>query len=164
PIVVADALRGYWMLPKKQWPSNLIEAGKTLLKCWTNRATDKPYMFGHGKNFRTPRAPFFWYNIGTVLDSCRHYPALIKTKAFRELLAISLLDFPSSAQFVPKTIYRSFKSYSFGQKKEPSPWLTFFLSRIYKDAVESDPEVIKSIKNINATKLKGSKGGEKYKK
>lgn len=163
PIIGADALRGYWILPKDEWPTNLINSGKTLLNCWANRAEDKPYMFGHGKNFRMPRAPFFWYNIGTLIDSCRHYPELIKTKAFRELIAVSLLEFPANAQFIPKTVYLYFKKYSFGQKKEASPWLTLFLSRIYKEAVDADPDIINFVKNIDATTLKGSKGGAKYK-
>ena len=121
-------------------------------------------MFGHGKNFRLPRAPFFWYNIGTILDSCRHYPELVKTTAFKELVAVSLLEFTPKGKFVPKTVYRYFSEYSFGQKKEPSPWMTLFLSRIYKQAVEFHPDIIHFVKEIDATKLKGSKGGPKNKK
>ncbi len=163
PMIVADALRGYWILEEKDWPKNLIDAGKTLLNCWINRSTDKPYIFGHGKNFRLPRAPFFWYNIGTILDATSHYPELVKTQAFKELIAVSLIEFPTDGRFIPKSIYMYFKNYSFGQKREPSPWMTLFLSRIYKRAVEIDSKIIDSIKNINAKSLKGSKGGDKYK-
>jgi hypothetical protein len=163
PMIVADALRGYWVIPEENWPDGLIKAGKTLLNCWSNRSEEKPYMFGHGKKFRLPRAPFFWYNIGTVLDAARHYPSLITTQSFRELAAISLLEFTSQGVFIPKTVYLYFKNYSFGQKKEPSPWMTLFLSRIYKNAVDSDPEFIDIVKNIEGTKLKGSKGGPKSK-
>ena len=161
PMIVADALRGYWTIPKDHWPEGLIDAGKTLLNCWSNRAADKPYMFGHGKKYRLPRAPFFWYNIGTILDSVRHYPELIKTQPFRELLAVSVLKFSSEGLFIPQTVYLYFKDYSFGQKKEPSPWMTLFLSRIYKNALESDPNIIDSVKKIDGTSLKGSKGGPK---
>ena len=164
PIIVADALRGYWVLSKNKWPKNLIETGKTLLSCWSNRAIEKPFMFGHGKNFRLPRAPFFWYNIGTVLDVARHYPELILTQAFQELVAVSLLEFPPNGEFIPKTIYLYFKDYSFGQKKQSSPWMTFFLSRIYKNAVEFDPKIIEAVKKIDGKTLTGSKGGPKTKK
>jgi hypothetical protein len=121
-------------------------------------------MFGHGKKFRLPRAPFFWYNIGTILDCTRHYPALVKTQAFQELAAVSLLNFTKQGVFIPQTVYLYFKEYSFGQKKEPSPWMTLFLSRIYKNAVESDPEFIENVNNIDGSSLKGSKGGPKTKK
>ncbi len=164
PMIVADALRGYWVLPKEEWPINLIEAGKTLLSCWTKRSTEKPYMFGHGKRFRLPRAPFFWYNIGTVLDAVRHYPELTKSQAFLELIAVSLIEFPPNGEFIPKTVYRYFKNYSFGQKKQPSPWMTFFLLRIYKDAIDNNPQIIDEVKKIDGKSLKGSKGGPKSKK
>jgi hypothetical protein len=121
-------------------------------------------MFGHGKKFRLPRAPFFWYNIGTILDATRHYPTLVKTQAFRELAAVSLLEFTQNGVFIPKTVYLYFKDYSFGQKKEPSPWMTMFLSRIYKNAADFDSQFVKSVENIEGSILKGSKGGPKSKK
>ncbi|MFW9999729.1 MAG: hypothetical protein ACFE9Q_10825 [Candidatus Hodarchaeota archaeon] len=164
PMIIADALRGYWVINQNKWPNDLIQAGKTLLNCWSNRAEEKSYMFGHGKKFRLPRAPFFWYNIGTILDSVRHYPTLVKTQSFRELAAISLLEFNINGTFIPKTVYLYFKNYSFGQKKEPSPWMTLFLSRIYKNAVDYDPKFLEEVKKIDAKKLKGSKGGPKTKR
>lgn len=164
PIIVADALRVYWVIPQDKWPDSLLEVGLTLLNCWIKRSEEKPYMFGHGKKFRLPRAPFFWYNIGTVLDAVRHYPTLTKTQAFRELAAVSLLEFTVDSVFIPKTVYLYFKDYSFGQKKEPSPWMTLFLSRIYKDAADNDPQFIECVKQIDGKSLKGSKGGPKTKK
>jgi hypothetical protein len=164
PMIVVDALRGYWNVAQNKWPDGLLEAGITLMNCWSNRSEEKPYMFGHGKKFRLPRAPFFWYNIGTVLDAARHYPSLIKTQAFRELAAVSLLEFTIDSVFIPKTVYLYFKDYSFGQKKEPSPWMTLFFSRIYKNAVDCDPEFIETVKRIDGKSLKGSKGGPKTKK
>ncbi|MFX1420319.1 MAG: hypothetical protein ACFE9N_15520 [Promethearchaeota archaeon] len=164
PMIVADALRGYWMISQDKWPDGLIEAGITLLNCWNRRSEEKPYMFGHGKKFRLPRAPFFWYNIGTILDATRHYPPLVKTQAFRELTAVSLLEFNQAGVFIPKSVYLYFKDFSFGQKKEPSPWMTLFLSRIYKNSVHNDTKFIEAVKKIEASKLKGSKGGPKTKK
>lgn len=160
PIIVADALRVYWVIPQDKWPDSLLEVGLTLLNCWIKRSEEKPYMFGHGKKFRLPRAPFFWYNIGTVLDAVRHYPTLTKTQAFRELAAVSLLEFTVDSVFIPKTVYLYFKDYSFGQKKEPSPWMTLFLSRIYKDAADNDPQFIECVKQIDGKSLKGSKGAK----
>ena len=162
PMIVIDALRGYWILSK--YPEHVIDAGISLLNCWIERAKHKLYMFGHGKKFRLPRAPFFWYNIGTVLDATSHYPELIKNRAFQELLAVSLLKFQTNGQFIPRSIYLYFKEYSFGQKKESSPWITLFLSRIYKRAIDIDPTIIDKVKKTNALLLKGSKGGKKYKK
>ncbi|MHA1299889.1 MAG: hypothetical protein ACTSO9_10675 [Candidatus Helarchaeota archaeon] len=164
PMLIVDALRGYWILPKNEWPKNLIAAGKTLLNCWLKRAKEKPYMFGHGRKFRMPRAPFLWYNIGTVLDATSHYPELVKTQAFHELIAVSQIAFNEHGEIIPKTVFRDFKNFSFGQKKEPSPWMTFFFSRIFKRAIESDSNIIKEVKKIDGKSLKGSIGGPKAKK
>lgn len=164
PMIVVDALRGYWVISQDKWPDGILETGLTLLNCWINRSEEKPYIFGHGKKFRLPRAPFFWYNIGTILDAVRHYPTLVKTQSFRELVAVSLLEFTLDGIFIPKSVYLYFKDYSFGQKKEPSPWMTFFLSRIYKNAFEFDPQFIEAVKEIDGKLLKGSKGGPKAKK
>jgi hypothetical protein len=161
PMIVADALRGYWIIHQDEWPEGLIDAGLSLLNCWLKRSEEKPYMFGHGKKFRLPRAPFFWYNVGTVLDAVRHYPSLVKTQAFNELAAVSLLEFTSNGVFIPKSIYLYFKEYSFGQKKEPSPWMTLFLSRIYKNAVGFNHQFVDQINKIDGRILKGSKGGPK---
>jgi len=82
----------------------------------------------------------------------------------REEVSLSLLKFTSNGLFIPQSVYLYFKDYSFGQKKEPSPWMTLFLSRIYKNAIEYDPDIIEAVKNIDAKLLKGSKGGPKDKK
>ncbi|TXT64051.1 MAG: hypothetical protein BAJALOKI1v1_620002 [Promethearchaeota archaeon] len=42
--------------------------------------------------------------------------------------------------------------------------MTFFLSRIYKDATNVDSKIINFAQNIDANSLKGSKGGAKYRK
>ncbi|MHA1718530.1 MAG: hypothetical protein ACTSXK_03325 [Promethearchaeota archaeon] len=164
PMLVIDALRGYYLLSTKKRPKFLIDTGKSLLSCWLNRATEKPYLFGHGQKFRLLKPPFLWYNIGSVLDATSHYPELVETKAFRELLAVSLLNFNSDGEIIPKSIKRYFKDFSFGQKKTPSPWVELFLLRIYKRAWESDPLIIPKIQKLDGNSFKGSKGGPKKKK
>ena len=164
PMLVIDALRGYFLLPKKKRPEYLIDAGKSLLNCWLNRAIEKPFMFGHGRKFRTLKPPFFWYNIGSVLDATSHYLELVKTKAFQQLIAVSLLSFNSSAEIIPKSIKRYFKDYSFGQKKTPSPWVELFMLRIYKRAYEADPLIIPKVQKLDGHSFKGSKGGPKKSK
>ena len=42
--------------------------------------------------------------------------------------------------------------------------MTLFLSRIYKNAVDFDPQFIEAVKKIDGKSLKGSKGGPKAKK
>jgi hypothetical protein len=164
PMVIIDVLRGFYLLPEKMRPKELIDIGKTLLNCWSDRGQAKPYMFGHGRNFRRLRPPFFWYNIGSVLDATSHYPELVNTDAFKEMLSVALLSFDKEGKITPKSIKTYFKGYSFGQKKVWSPWMTFYLSRICKRAVKINPKIVQEVNKLDGTKFKGSKGAPKKKK
>jgi len=90
--------------------------------------------------------------------------AFVKTQAFKELLAVSKLAWDSKGYIIPQTVYLYYKDYSFGQKKEPSPWMTLFFSRIYKRATEIDSKIVEAVKKIDGSKLKGSLGGAKSRK
>lgn len=161
PMLMVDALRGLYLIHATQWPKHLIDAGNSLFNCWLKRADEKPYMFGHGRNFRTLKPPFFWYNIGSVLDATSHYPELVKTEAIQQLLAVSLLNFEQFGRIIPKSVKRDFKDFSFGQKKESSQWVTLFMLRILKRAWEIDPQIIRNVKDLDAKTFRGSKGGPK---
>ncbi len=164
PMAVVDALRAYRFVSPEQHPEQLIAAGETLLGCWTNRASHKPYMFGHGKNFRGPRPPFFWYNIGTVLEVTCHYPTLVRMPAFAELLAVSQLAFNDKGTIIPTSIKLDFRGFSFGQKKTASPWVTLFFCRIFKQAVDIRPDLVQKVNSLDGSRFKGSIGGPKPKK
>ena len=163
PMLIVDVLRSFYKLPQNILPQNLIETGKTLLSCWSERSTKKPYMFGHGRHFRTLRPPFFWYNVGSVIDAVSRYPVLVKTSAFKQLMSVALLSFNEIGKITPKSIKTYFKGYSFGQKKKESPWVTYYLSNICKRVYESNPKGITDIISLDGNKFKGSKGSPKKK-
>ena len=48
PMVTLEALRTFALLPADQQPADLVDTARVALAAWTNRATSKPYMFGHG--------------------------------------------------------------------------------------------------------------------
>lgn len=135
PQVTLEALRLFSHLPKKKRPVELVEAGKTLLRCYETK-DHRPYMFGHGSRFKKLRPPFFWYNIGEVLDTTSCYSELIQEPAFQDMLSIVTAKADDKGRFIPESIYTSFKRWSFGQKKEWSPWMTFYISRILKRVYE----------------------------
>lgn len=163
PMLIIDVLRGYHKLPTGKRLESLINIGKTLLNCWADRTTKKPYMFGHGRNFRTLKPPFFWYNVGTVLDAASYYPELVNTMNFKQLLSVALLSFDSQGEITPKSIKTFFKGYSFGQKKNFSPWVTYYLSSICKRAVNTNDSLIKEVLKLDGKQYKGSKGAPKKK-
>lgn len=132
PQVTVEALKLFSILPEKKRPKELLTAGKTLLSCWERRKSARPYMFGQGMRFKKLRPPFFWYNIGEVLDATSRYPQLTKDSSFQEMLSIVIDKADTSGRFTPESIYRAFKDWSFGQKNDWSPWTTLYICRILK--------------------------------
>ncbi|MDH4212415.1 MAG: hypothetical protein OEV85_00685 [Candidatus Thorarchaeota archaeon] len=132
PQVTLEALRLFSLLSEDMRPKNLVTAGKVILSCWERSKEERPYMFGHGTRFRKLRPPFFWYNIGEVLDTLSRYQVLSKEPAFQDMLSVVISNADKKGHFTPESTYREFKDWSFGQKKEWSPWTTFFICRILK--------------------------------
>ncbi|TFH11435.1 MAG: hypothetical protein E4H14_00785 [Candidatus Thorarchaeota archaeon] len=132
PQVTLEALRLFSHLPKKKRPGELIETGRTLLSCYERSKDHRPYMFGHGSRFKKLRPPFFWYDIGAVLDATSRYSELTQESAFQDMLSIIISKADENGRFTPESIYLPFKNWSYGQKKVWSPWLTLYISRILK--------------------------------
>lgn len=132
PQVTVEALRLFSHLPKKKRPEELVDAGRTLLRCYEQSKDHSPYLFGHGSRFKKLRPPFFWYDIGAVLDATSRYSELIQESAFQDMLSVVTSKADENGMFTPESIYLPFKKWSFGQKKVESPWLTLYISRILK--------------------------------
>jgi len=132
PQVTLEALRLFSHLPKETHPEELVNTGRTLLRCYEQSKEHRPYMFGHGSRFKKLRPPFFWYNIGEVLDATSRYSELVQESAFQDMLANVTSKADENGMFIPESIYLPFKKWSFGQKKVVSPWMTLYISRILK--------------------------------
>jgi len=138
PQVTLQALRSLSRLPADRRPvapAELLEAARSALRIWTGRRDAKPYMFGHGLAFKTVKWPPFWYNVLAVLDAIGRYPELWRPGdpavdpadrlATAELAACLIAyNLDSNGRVTPRSCYRGFESFSFGQKKQPSPYAT----------------------------------------
>ncbi len=130
--VTVEALRLCALVPASARPKGAADSARTLLRAWRNRRKEKPYMFGHGPRFSTGKWPPTWYDASAVLEALAPYPSLWKGKAattedrastaevVRELAG----TFGPDGLVTPRSCYKGFEGYSFGQKKEPSPWAT----------------------------------------
>ncbi len=101
-----------------------------LLEHWRRRHEKwRPYGFGIGSNFKKLRYPAFKYGILRVLDVLSLYPYGVKQPEVREMFD-DVLKKSDNGRYKPESVSKMFKGFDFGQKKEPSRWITFLIYRI----------------------------------
>ena len=142
----------------------MVTAARVLVRAWRRRSDEKPYLFGHGIHFKTVKWPTFWYDISAVLDAIADYPEVWRPgegetadrRAVAEMAACLIAyNLDSDGRVTPRSCYKGFESFSFGQKKRPSAFATARLASILRrlEAIADD------ISSVDVTSLASSKGG-----
>jgi hypothetical protein len=164
PMLVVEALRLYGRLPEERRPAGLLESARVLLRAWRARGAEKPYMFGHGRQFKTVKWPPTWYGAYAVLDAAGRHPALwsgagadpADRRALAELVACLIAyNVGPDGMVTPLSARRGFEQLSFGQKKAPSAWATARLCVVVRRFEELAPEIAA----VDVLELGSSKGG-----
>ena len=97
---------------------------------WANRNESKIRMFGIGTTFKKLKYPNVWYDILHVVDVLSQYPYSLKYEEFWEMWNIIRDKQDPGGGFVPESVWKAWNSWSFGQKKEPCPWITLKILEI----------------------------------
>jgi len=103
---------------------------EALLSAWKESRTRHPYMFYMGTDFRKLKAPFIWYDILHVLDVLSRFPSRRRDKRLLEMAGLLEGKADREGRFTVESIWTAWKDWEFGQKKEPSRWLTLLAHRI----------------------------------
>lgn len=169
PQVTLEALLAFSRLRPEEWPRGvsreaLLAPGRVSLSVWRNRGAEKPYMFGHGRQFKRVKWWPGWYGALGLVEALSGYPELWgsgaaadERQAFCEVAACLLaynVD-ATTGKVTPRSCYRGFESFSFGQKKQPSPLATARLLA----ALAPLQEVAEEIAAVDVLALGSSKGG-----
>ena len=164
PQVTLEALRTFARLPADRHPVGLLDAARTALRAWRVRGEEKPYLFGHGRQFKTVKWPTLWYDVHWVLDTLGRYPELWRgstaraedRQALAELAACLIAyNFNPDGTVTPRSCYQGFERFSFGQKKAPSPFATARLRAV----LHRLDDLREDIRAVDVLKLGSSKGG-----
>jgi len=102
----------------------------TLLALWSESTTRHPYMFYMGTDFRKLKVPFVWYDLLHVLDVLSRFSWLKEDTRLLDILEILKSKADQQGRFTLDSIWTAWKDWEFGQKKEPSRWLTLLAWRI----------------------------------
>lgn len=101
------------------------ELADVLLSLWENSLERHPYMFYMGTDFRKLKAPLMWYDIVSVSDVLSQIDSVKKDKRFIEMLEIIKSKQDEDGFFTPESVFQKYKGWEFGQKKQPSLYLTY---------------------------------------
>ena len=113
--------------------SDVCKAGtETILNLWEQRKARKPYLFGMGTDFAKPKVPLIWYDILHVLDVLSQFPWLRDDPRLQEMVNILKEKGDERGRFTPESIWMAWRGWDFGQKKEPSRWVTLIAYRAFQ--------------------------------
>jgi len=92
-----------------------------LLWHWEHQTERKIYLFGLGGDFRKLKYPFVWYDILHVTDVLSRFPFSHDDPRFLEMVSTITDQADEAGQHTASSMYMAWKSWSFANKKEPSP-------------------------------------------
>jgi hypothetical protein len=105
--------------------SSACHAGaETLLNLWENSLEKHPYIFYMGTDFRKLKVPLVWYDILHVLQVLTKFPWIRSDPRLLEMVALLKTKMDGNGRFTVESQWTAWKDWEFGQKKEPSRWLT----------------------------------------
>ncbi len=102
---------------------------EALLTLWQQRKERKAYLFGMGSNFSKLKSPLIWYDLLHVLDVLTNFTWLNQDERFQEMLDLLQDKADIQGRFTPDSVWMAWKGWEFGQKKQPSAWVTFIALR-----------------------------------
>ncbi len=130
PMATIYALKALSLVPEAQASRAVALGIETILAHWEHQADYKLRMFGIGTDFRRIKYPYVWYDILHVTDVLSRYPAAVADDRFTAMLAALTEQADESGRYTASSMYRAWSDWSFADKKRPSPWLTFLVTRI----------------------------------
>jgi len=105
-------------------------AANTQLNLWSESTMQHPYMFYMGTDFRKLKVPFVWYDLLHVLNVLIRFPWLREDVRLLDMLGILKNKADEQGRYTLESVWTAWKDWEFGQKKEPSRWLTLMVWHI----------------------------------
>ena len=117
-------------IPEFRRSNNVSLGVESLLSLWERRRDYHPYIFYMGTDFSKLKCPEVWFDILHVLDVVSRSSTKVNDHRINEMIEIVESKRTSSGRFIPESVWMAWKGWEFGQKKEPSCWLTLQVLKI----------------------------------
>jgi len=132
PIATTSALKAISLDPSCLDCEAAHRGVEMLLQHWEDQEEVKYFLFGIGTDFRKLKYPYVWYNILHVAEAVSRFPFAREDARFQDMLQELTDQADPEGKYTAASMYRHWKEWSFADKKQPSPWLTFLVRRIQK--------------------------------
>ena len=109
---------------------NAVPVPKPCYHLWDESTTQHPYMFFMGTDFRKLKVPLVWYDLLHVLEVLSSFPWLKGDRRLLDMAGLLNSKADDQGRFTLESVWTAWKEWEFGQKKEPSRWLTLLAWRI----------------------------------
>jgi hypothetical protein len=130
PFGTLNVLRALTANPTLQTAEPTLRAANYLLDCWQRRAEPyRPVGFGIGSSWGKTIYPFVQYALLKEIDTLSAIPAVRTDPRYQEMLAHLATKLAPNGQLTPESTNKPYADFDFGQKKQPSPWMTFLAVR-----------------------------------
>lgn len=100
------------------------------LRFWSERRDRHPYMFYMGTDFCKLKAPLVWYDLLHVAEVVTLYPSARRDPRLGEMVDLVRAKADGQGRYTPESVWKAWSGWEFGQKKQPSAWLSFLVYRI----------------------------------
>ena len=132
PVANVYALKALSLMKEGTDSQATRRAAEMLLSHWDLRKEKKYFLFAMGTDFCKLKYPFVWFDILHVAEVLSRFSFVHRDARFAEMLEILTSQADEYGRYRPTSMYRAWKDWSFADKKEPSPWMTFLVQRILK--------------------------------
>jgi hypothetical protein len=130
PYATLTSLKALAQLPEYRDSEVCRNGAEAILALWVQRKERKPYLFAMGTDFAKLKAPLVWYDILYVLEVLTQFPWLHGDPRLHEMLAILESKADNKGRFTAGSVWKAWSDWDFGQKKEPSIYVTEIAKRI----------------------------------
>jgi hypothetical protein len=130
PIANVYALKALAHAPDQQDCPAARTGAEMLLSHWEHQKGTKYYLFGIGTDFRKLKYPFIWYDLLHVADVLSTLPSVRADARLRAMVKAITAQADAQGRYTAGSMYQAWKGWSFADKKQPSPWLTFLALRV----------------------------------
>lgn len=106
------------------------------LALWKERRERHPYMFYMGTDFSKLKAPLVWYDLLHVLDVLSRFPRALGDDRFVGMVRLLESSSDKDGRFGARSVWKPWSTWEFGQKTQPSRWVTLLATRALRRVSE----------------------------